>query len=213
MILQRFYVSVVLLFLLAGCQTFVPQETSTQSLLEFEKNDFLLDYEQLQALSSWNLKGAFSFANDADSGQGKIIWTSDNRYETGLNTEVQLLGPFGAGAVRLESSNGGASLSQGKKVWNDVSAEALLEKVLHWRIPVEPLSYWLFGLPHPDIVGRYQLDESGHMIILQQSGWDITFKQYQKVGLLKRDLPRKIFATHAESNTRVRLVVSQRQTL
>jgi len=89
------------------------------------------------------------------------------------------------------------------------NAEELLTRVVGWPIPVDALSHWLFALPYSDQPYRFQLDEEGHVAVLEQQGWSIEYSHYKDYGFSdtgseqlthsdsseKRKLPRKLIAT------------------
>ena len=196
-------IAVLLLVLfVSACQT-VPKSNS-DGLKQFDPSSFADRYQKRSDHNSWKLKGAFSFANEDENVQGKVFWDHADS-----NTQIKLLGPLGAGAVQLSVEPYIASMRQGGKTYTAASADELMLKVLGWKMPLQSLSYWMYGLAAPDQKANYRSDDKGELIELQQSGWLIRFKQYREIDGFSLLMPRKIFASHVATGTDVRLVVTK----
>ena len=189
----------LLMLILSACQT-VPKD----DLEVFNHNDFEKHYQQRLNESTWSLKGVFSFSNEDEDVQGKVFWD-----QASDNAKIKLLGPLGAGSVKLSLRPGVASMQQGKKTFTAPSADELMLQVLGWKMPLDSINYWLYGLAAPEQGARYRLGEKGEVIELKQSGWLIRFKQYRQVEGFSMLMPRKIFASHVKTKTDVRLVVTK----
>lgn len=201
-------------FFLCGCLLLSACQTSNIKPLDGAANmrplvedDFSAFYQVYDRYTAWQLRAAFSFVNKTENGQGKLIWQQSVRNAEPY-AEIQLLGPLGAGAVRVSISPQLSTLQQGKRVYKAPSAQQLMQEILAWNMPVDALSYWVFGLPAQSVGGDYQLDDNGDIIQLRQLGWHIQFKQYRQLDGIELNLPRKIFATHAQTGTKIRLAVT-----
>lgn len=190
----------LMMLLLGACQT-APKNVD-DGLEIFNPDFFAAQYQQRSDNHSWSLKGVFSFANAVENANGKVFWDQADG-----DTKIQLFGPLGVGSVTLDVRPGIASMQQGKKKYSAPNSDELMLKVLGWKMPLESLNYWLYGLAAPDQKARYRSGEKGEIVELSQSGWVIRFKQYRQVDGFSLLMPRKIFATHAETETDVRLVV------
>ena len=196
-------ITLLLVLLLSACQT-VPSPDVDPNLEVFDAANFTQQYQQRLEGNSWSLKGAFGFTNDVESVQGKVFWEQATD-----NTQIKLLGPLGAGSVKLSLQPNSASMQKGRKTYTANNADELMLKVLGWQMPFESLSYWLYGLAAPDQKAWYRSGEKGEVVELQQSGWVIRFKQYRQVDGFSLFMPRKIFASHEKTGTNVRLVVTK----
>jgi outer membrane lipoprotein LolB len=58
------------------------------------------------------------------------------------------------------------------------TAEALLEDVVGWSLPISGLEYWVRGLPHPHARHALRLDADGRAQSIRQDGWDIDYIDY-----------------------------------
>ena len=96
------------------------------------------------------------------------------------NSMILLEAPFGQGVFRIESSTGGTyrlRLPDGR-VSENSTAEALLEGMIGWSLPISGLEYWIRGLPRPDSDYSYQLDPVGRARSLNQDRWAISYRDY-----------------------------------
>ena len=85
-------------------------------------------------------------------------------------------------------------------------ADALLQQVAGWQLPVTGLRYWIRGLPAPAAAkAQARRDESGRLSQLTQSGWTIKYNRYQLVNGIS--LPGKLQLLH--DGISVRIVVDK----
>lgn len=103
------------------------------------------------------------------------------RWQRQAETSTILLeAPFGQGVFRIESEAIGKyrlRLPDGR-VFEDSSAEALLEKMIGWSLPISGLDYWIRGLPRPDSGYSHRLDEGGRARSIDQDQWSIGYLDY-----------------------------------
>lgn len=109
---------------------------------------------------------------------------------------ILLQAPFGQGVFRIESSAGGTyrlRLPDGRVSANR-TAEALLEEMIGWSLPVSGLEYWIRGIPRPDSAYTHRLDQEGRARSINQDQWDIAYLDYLDyfVGQEAPQLPRRI---------------------
>lgn len=159
--------------------------------------------QQRYQLAEWTLRGRVSIQTADDGGVADLIWHQDKQ-----NFTIQFNAPLAAGTVALSSVAGGVMLSssRGEPVFA-ATAESLLQGIQGWRLPVSGLRYWLLGVPVPE--KSYQLIswlENQQLHVMQQDGWHIEFRQYQKKGDVW--LPRKIFMHRLDdTDVDVRVVI------
>ena len=103
------------------------------------------------------------------------------RWQRQAETSTILLeAPFGQGVFRIESDAVGKyrlRLLDGR-VFEDSSAEALLEKMIGWSLPISGLDYWIRGLPRPGSDYSHRLDEGGRARSINQDQWSIGYLDY-----------------------------------
>lgn len=184
----RFAGGCALAALLFACAHTVPDsgwETGARSDMSFFEARRL----EMEELSDWDFSGRIAARNGDDGGQATIRWLRE-----GDSHRLELFGPFGGGAVRMEYGPRGATLWDGKdNRYVRENEQALLDEVIGWRVPFRDLNYWLFGLASRAGPAIYQLDAEGNLALLRQSGWEIEFSNYREYN--GRTMPGKISAT------------------
>lgn len=166
--------------------------------------------EALQALTIWELRGRVGVQLPAQGGQATLRWRHAPQHQ-----EIDLSGPFGAGHIRLRQDQNGIRLQDARgRVVDGADAEALLQQVTGWQVPVSGLVFWVRGVPVPDSASDEQFDDAGRLRRLHQLGWDIQFLAYHEVAgyalpsrlYLTRPLPA---AVHDEpGHIEIRLAIS-----
>ena len=149
----------------------------------------------LQRATAWQLDGRVAVAMGAQGWQASMNWS-----QRGAASELHLAGPLGVGALLLKETPQGLSLNGAAP--ND-AVVAQLEDRLGFALPLEPLRYWLLGVPDPDTefdLTRNDADRAGQ---LTQAGWTITFERYMPVN--GDWLPARLVLLH--ENVRVRIAV------
>lgn len=138
--------------------------------------------------------------NDWDIHARAAIRLKGEAYNIGIrwqrqaeNSRILLEAPFGQGVFRIESGTGGTyrlRLSDGR-VSENKTAEALLEDMIGWSLPISGLEYWIRGLPRPDSTYSHHLDQDGRARSINQDQWVIDYRDYfaRQEGL---QLPRRI---------------------
>ncbi len=136
----------------------------------------------------WDLAGRLAVRAGDQAASVTIIWRRRDR-----SSRIDLIGAFGGGRVTITEESHGASLqkSSGRPVTGP-TAEAVLYRALGWQMPFTQLGYWLRGLPGPQPIEATELDDSGRLLKLVQSGWEVNYLDYQRYDSV--ELPRKIYA-------------------
>jgi len=141
----------------------------------------------LAPLTHWTIQGRLALRTADNGGQASLQWVRDQDRHT-----IDITGPLGRGHMRLTQDRDGAELRDAdQKTWYAPSAQQLLFRTTGWFIPLDGLNYWMLGLPAPDSTATQDLDDWGRLKNLRQSGWDIRFLEYTRIGAV--DLPSKLF--------------------
>ena len=96
------------------------------------------------------------------------------------NSMILLEAPFGQGVFRIESAAGGTfrlRLPDGRVSANR-TAEALLDEMIGWSLPISGLEYWIRGIPQPDSAYTHRLDQEGRARSINQDQWTINYLEY-----------------------------------
>lgn len=177
------YASILLIAMLTACTTHnaitVEQPHGIHAPLTEHK-------AQLSSLTSWKISGAMAAKNKNKGWTASCDWQ-----QQGLNQyQIRLFGPLGNGAVLIEKDKGIVTYTDGPKKLSSKSADALLQKELGFRLPVNSLYYWVRGIPASGAVQSANYDENNHLISLKQNGFTIDYSNYTTVH--GYDLPTKI---------------------
>lgn len=141
----------------------------------------------LQSIARWDLRGRVGVRLPDEGAQASLRWRHGDDGE-----QIDLTGPFGGGHARLQFDARGARLTDARgREHHDADAEALLLRATGWHVPLGGLTYWIRGLPIPEVASAEEIDEYGRLRLLRQLGWDIEFLSYDRVGA--HQLPSKLF--------------------
>lgn len=153
-----------------------------------------------QPLEQFRLEGRISVKSGEQAFSGGILWQHD-----GLRDEILLTAPMGQGVAQLRREPGWVQLmtAEGSE-FEAANGEALLERVLGVRLPVEGMRYWVTGLPRPQAEYALTWDDKGRVVRLEQDGWQLDYARHQSQA--GRWLPGRVFARHGE-DLEFRLVV------
>jgi outer membrane lipoprotein LolB len=180
----------LLLLALAGCASQQARE-ATPNALDLASPRYAL----------WQIKGRVSLIKGEQGWHASLNWREDaGRYR------LDLSGPLGQGAVRVEGDSTGVRLrtADGRE-YAAQDADALVQAVTGWRFPVAGIRYWVRGVPVPGEAAVINTDRNGRLVHLAQSGWDITYERFQD--LEERAWPTRLRLTAEDVS--VRLVVDE----
>ena len=178
---MRSWAPTLLALFTAGCNT--PQVLPP---LENPQLAWQTRQAQLLPLTTWNLTGRVALRSGKEGGQASLRWQHDPVGQT-----IDLRGPLGRGLVRLQQDEHGVRLlDSAQQVYTADNAEALLFNTTGWHIPLEGLNYWIRGVPVPGVPLRQELDGQGRLAVLWQSGWEVRFVSYTRLG--EHDLPNHL---------------------
>ncbi len=187
---RRTWLILLALCVLNACTTLKKIPLTEQSLKSWEQYQ-----RDVGKISSWDLHARAA------------IFVDDEVHNFGLNwrhraDEFQMIleAPFGQGAFRLESNRDARlpvelSLPDDRVVYAK-TAEAALERVVGWPIPVSGLEWWIKGLPQKNIKFRHELNGDGRLISLNQDNWRINYLQYFDFDESSKGLPKKMYLKH-----------------
>lgn len=166
--------------------------------------DWDLRQKALTALDTWDLNGRIAVTLEKNGGSASLVW--QQRADT---YSIQLFGPFGKGAVKLQGGPEGVSMEDDEgRTTRAADPETLLLQHLGWQVPVSGLKHWIKGSPAPDIaLDNLLLDEQGRIGELAQGGWRISYSHYREIDafalptrlrLINRELKVKLLIKHWE---------------
>ena len=152
------------------------------------------------SITSWNLSAKVALRWRGGAESASLTWVQRDG-----QSEVDLSGPFGAGAVRISHDNNVLQVERGgeRRVY-DSSTPATLAAATGWPIPVDALRYWLRGLPDPGQALDGLLLEQGRAREIHQGGWVVTYADYTAAAA--GTLPSRLELTRAADGISLRLV-------
>ncbi len=178
----------MLVLLLAGCAGIPSAPPAPENNLEIKWREH---QGQVAGIHQWNLSGRIGVRTDETGGSANLRWKRQEGHD-----QIDLFGPLGGGRIRLDIDAAGARLrdGQGQEFFAATGSEVLF-KATGWYVPFEVLGDWVRGMPAAG-VHEVEIDETGKLISLNQSGWTISFNDY--VPHHQVLLPRKIRLSASE---------------
>ena len=137
---------------------------------------------------TWDITGRLAVRAGDQAGSATKV-----RQRRDQTSRIDLIGAFGGQRLKIVVGSNGASLqSSSDRLITGPTAEAVLYQALGWQVPFTQLGYWLRGLPGPQTAEATEVDKSGKLLKLVQSGWEVNYLDYQNYDSV--ELPRKIYA-------------------
>jgi outer membrane lipoprotein LolB len=150
-------------------------------------------------LREWSASGRLALSAGGEGGSGAFVWAQRDDV-----SQLDLRGPFGAGALRVLATPGSLSIADGAGRSLDAdTARAELRARLGADLPWNSLRYWMLGLPAPDQPAEVTDSAAAPWRVIEQSGWRIGYDAFTTATGIA--LPQRFTATQGE--VRVRVVV------
>lgn len=151
--------------LLAGCATQPPPPDRPADELHAER------VEALAGMTRWETSGRMAINTPSDNVTVSLDWR-----EAGSDWRLDMRGPFGSGAVRLQGDTAGVSLrtADGHEDYATDAGE-LLAHYTGYELPMSVLRDWVRGLPGEGPEYTLELDDFGRPEVLEQMGWTIRY--------------------------------------
>ncbi len=184
------------LSLLTGC---VSLTLPSQSHAPYHKKTWSERHKALASIRSWNIDGAFSI----QQANAKPAIASYTWQQQGSAYDIHISSSLDIDSANIAGRPGYVTLEQShRRRYSARSPEQLMQKQLGWHLPISNLFYWMRGLPAP---GKYQarFDSYGHLVSLQQAGWQIRFSNYFPIANVA--LPRTLALV--SPSLRVKIVI------
>lgn len=207
---QWMRVTALSLLMLGGCATQnqeAPPDTPTG-----KPADPQAAWKQRQAdfarMSAWRLQGRVGVQFNDQSASFGISWLQNGADSYEMNIKNPLTGAIMA---YLQGDKSGVTLKANNKTYQDANAERLLQGQLGVSLPVDGMKYWVRGVPSPaSAVDNVKLDAQGRPETLQQSGWVVSYSDWQGDGW--KALPNRITLDRAPQDTKVKVIAKDWQT-
>jgi outer membrane lipoprotein LolB len=157
----------------------------------------------IAGLGAWHATGRVAVRAGNDGFSASFDWR-----EAAGHGELGVRGPFGAGAVRISRSAERILIESGNAAPLEVPApferlEPELVARLGFPLPLDPLRYWVLGVPAPGLPSD---GAGGHF---RQGGWQVSVGEFVPVPGAPGPLPARLTLTR--DATRIRVVVDRWQ--
>ncbi len=140
-------------------------------------------------LAPFSMNGRIAVKFNGSRESAGLRWT-----HTVQSDEILLLTPLGQTAARVYSDPKHATLDHGDRHYRNESAEALMQEVLGWYLPLSSLHHWLLALPESGSAAQIERNEQGQIAVLHQEGWEVRYLSYASE---KADsLPKRMQLSH-----------------
>lgn len=136
------------------------------------------------------INGRISILHQGQRDSAGLHWTHQS-----FNDEILLLTPLGQAVARIYSDAREATLDEGGKHYQAQDVEALMMRVLGWRLQLDGLHHWVLGMKASGDA-RIERDELGRVAVLYQSGWEVRYLRYADKSA--NSLPTKIKLTRGK---------------
>ena len=155
------------------------------------------ELEALSHLSDFAVAGRVAVQSRGEGWSASFDW----REAAGRGT-LAVRGPFGTGAARITRSDQRVVIESGRDAPLEVAApfiglDAALAARLGFALPLEPLRYWILGVPAPG------LPSAGGAGRFHQAEWDVACEGYTRVAGAPAALPGRLVLTSAGARIRV----------
>ena len=154
----------LLLLAVAGCATRQAREVAPTTL-DLSSPRYAI----------WQIRGRVSLIKGEQGWHASLNWREDaGRYR------LDLSGPLGQGALRIEGDETGVRLQTADgHDYIARDADVLVRTVTGWQFPVAGIRYWVRGVPVPGVPAAVNTDAGGRLVHLVQSGWEIRYDRFQ----------------------------------
>jgi outer membrane lipoprotein LolB len=122
----------------------------------------------------FELSGRVAVRYGQESATGRVQWRHGE-----ASDDLLITNPLGQGVARLTRARGEVELrtSEGRE-YRAGDAEALTQKVLGWRLPLEGLPQWVRAQPRPGRPAEVERDPSQRVTVMRQDDWRIDYEDY-----------------------------------
>lgn len=193
---KTFYLLTLLCALfLYGCATQIEPPIDPSA---YQVRPWKLRKVNLADKRSWDVQGVAGITSGGKTQMGSFSWKQNNQYYA-----INFYGPLNLGSIGIQGSPGQVTLNKPTGSYSAPNVETLMQQQLGWYLPVSNMYYWIRGIPAPGPKRMQRMDAYGHLVFLQQQGWNIQFQAFQTRD--NTDLPRKIIMDNQQ--LRVKLVL------
>nr|VFJ62123.1 MAG: outer membrane lipoprotein LolB [Candidatus Kentron sp. FW] len=156
---------------------------------------------ELAELREWSCVGRIAIRTDDGAWNLSMHWRQrDDDYRIRFNA------PFALGSAEIVGNPGKVVLrTTDRGTFSAADPESLLFYAMGWRIPVSGLRSWILGIPEEnEFIDKWEIDFSGRLKQLRQSGWEINYLGYRRIRAL--ELPVRLELENPRFRARIQII-------
>lgn len=182
----------VFFFLMQGC-SLQPVKLS-ETPLHFSKH-----IDTLSSMQSWKFKAQIGVKDKTQGGSFTLHFSQNNQ-----EYDILALGSFGKTLAELKGHSKQALLKTPNEPPLLGDPNLLIQKVLGSKVPFEPFSFWVRGIPYPHAKYKAAFNAEATLIEIQQLGWTLDYQNFSVFNGVS--LPQKILIE--KENVRVKINIA-----
>ncbi len=155
--------------------------------------------KKILAIDNWSLVGRLSVRSAKESWLTSLKW-----HHNTLVDALTLSTSLGGVVAKLNYSNQVFSLSDSDGHMRETS-NAELQSLLGYPPPLRHLTFWVRGVPNPDIAVDDKAMNSRGALVFKQDGWDVKLERFD----LFSDLVLPTRVTLIKNGLKIKLVVDE----
>jgi outer membrane lipoprotein LolB len=148
-------------------------------------------------VAEWVASGRLAVAVGREGGSGSFTWR-----QHAAVTDLQVRGPFGAGALQIVVDGDSVTVTDAAGVTLDSStARERIRARLGADLPLAELRYWVLGLAAPGSQSHVEQRAQSPLRIIEQAGWNVSYQQFRAAaGWL---VPARLTASSGSASIRI----------
>jgi len=165
---------------------------------------------ELQQIKTWTLTGSLSITHNKKRDIARFKWTQNQNDYT-----INISGPLNISSIRIVGNSDNIELWRtNKKCIKAKTPEQLMLDQLGWQLPISNIRYWILALPTPAAkIDSIHFDQYGHIIDLEQNGWQIKYSEFQTQVEKNFDLPKIVELKNKEIAIKLKITEHNLNTL
>lgn len=145
-----------------------PDTTTTQTATDTASHSATIAANQ-PVPPSFNINGKLGFNGPKGGGSALYTWA-----QTGATFDIELTAPLGMGQTQIRYDGTTATLTDGKRVRQADSPEALLRHMMGFQAPISQLAFWIMAQPAPSD-SNAERDTQQRLTRATNGDWQATF--------------------------------------
>jgi outer membrane lipoprotein LolB len=186
---------VLVLFFLTGCTHLRKPAVFVQLTLQERQ-------KTLSKITAWKMNGAISITSGNKRDIARFVWGQNkDRFH------IIISGPLNIGGAYIAGDSTSVIFCRGNKHCTKAkSPEVIMYNQLGWMFPVSNIRYWILSLPvaksRPESLS---VDKYGHLVTLNQNGWQIKYSEFSQDRLTNTDLPNIIELVQGNVSIKIKI--------